>query len=280
MKRPLVFSLFRDQSVFMTAIMGIMTFLAVMALGISLAIGTGVVRWNHQWANFVSVQITGEENIARVKKIIDTNREKFESVHELSANEMTRLMAPWVGGGNSALEKYLPKMIEIEFQDESDITSMRDAIGKNARFVRHSDALKPSISAGWKIVMILGMVLVLIIGTIGVCVSFIARNTAVLHRRELEILNQIGASDSFVIRQMQIIVTKICLGACGIGFVAALPVLAAILAISRSARVGLMAMLDISGTGWFFIAIVPVTIIIFAIFVTRHSTRKILDGGQ
>ena len=44
MKRPIVFSLFRDQSVFMTAVMGLMTFLAVVALGIAMAIGGGVVR--------------------------------------------------------------------------------------------------------------------------------------------------------------------------------------------------------------------------------------------
>ena len=278
MKRPLVFSLFRDQSVFMTAVMGIMTFLAVMALGISIAIGTGVVRWNRQWAGYVSVQMNGDENVARVKKILNDNNDKFESVHELSTAEMTRLMAPWVSGGNSVLEKYLPNMIEVEFKNESDIATLRDTIGKSARFVRHSDALRPSISAGWKMVMILGLVLVLIIGTIGVCVSFIARNTAILHRRELEILNQIGASDSFVVHQMQIIVTKICLGACSIGFVAAVPVLMAILGIARSARVGLMAMLSISCGGWLVIAIVPIAVIIFAIIVTRRATRKILGG--
>jgi len=63
MKEPLVFSLFREQSVFMTAIVGIMTFLAVVALGISLAIGTGVSRWNRQWDTFVTVQITNKDNV-------------------------------------------------------------------------------------------------------------------------------------------------------------------------------------------------------------------------
>ena len=77
---------------------------------------------------------------------------------------------------------------------------------------------------------------------------------------------------------MQIIVTKICLGACGVGFIAAIPVLMAILGISRSARVGLMAMLDISKTGWIILALVPIAIVVFAIFVTRRSTKKILSG--
>ena len=47
-KKPTVFLLVREQSVFMTAIMSLLTFLAVVACGIALAIGTGVVRWNTQ----------------------------------------------------------------------------------------------------------------------------------------------------------------------------------------------------------------------------------------
>ena len=280
MKRPLVFSLFREQSVFMTAVMGIMTFLAVMALGISVAIGTGVVRWNRQWNLYATVQVTGEENTRTVSKVIETNRDKMESVHELTNAEMNKLMSPWVSGGNHALEKYLPHVYEIQFKTESDMNSVRDALGKNARFIMHSTALRPSMSAGWKMVGILGFVLVLIIGTIGICISFIARNTAVLHRRELEILNQIGASDSFVVHQMQIIVTKICALACSAGFVAALPVLLIIMAVARSARVGLMAMLSISGSGWFVLAMMPIIIIVFAIFVTKRSTKRVLDNQQ
>ena len=48
MKRTTVFSLVREQSVFLRAIMGLLTFLAVMALGIAIAIGTGAARWNTQ----------------------------------------------------------------------------------------------------------------------------------------------------------------------------------------------------------------------------------------
>ena len=43
-KKPIVFSLVHEQSIFMTAIMALLTFLAVVAFGIALAIGTGVLR--------------------------------------------------------------------------------------------------------------------------------------------------------------------------------------------------------------------------------------------
>ena len=281
MKKPIVFSLFREQSVFMTAVMGIMTFLAVMALGISLAIGTGVVRWNRQWDTYATVQVTNADNVKSVRRVLDDNRDKIENLRELSNEEMSALMRPWISGsGNGALVKYLPTMFEVRFKTADDMRAVGDSVKQNARFITHNDALRPSVSAGWKMVAILGIVLGLIIATIGICVSFIAQNTALLHKRELEILNQVGASDSFVVRQMQTIVTRICVVACGCGFLAAVPILAIILMVAHSARVGLLAMLAISGAGWFALLLMPVAIIIFAIIVTKKTTLKILNTEQ
>ncbi len=280
MKRPIVFSLFREQSVFMTAVMAIMTFLAVMALGISIAIGTGVARWNRQWNLYATVQVTGTENADAVKKVLNENKDKLAEVREISNGEMSDLMRPWISGGNNVLEKYLPKMFEVKFKSESDIKAIRESVGTRGRFITHTDALRPSISAGWKMVAILSVVLAIIIATIGICISFIARNTAILHKRELEILNQVGASDSFVTRQMQIIVAKICMTACSIGFIAAVPILFAIIAVAHSARVGLMAIIGISGGGWLTLVMVPIAIIIFAILITKRTTLKILNQAQ
>lgn len=280
MKRPTVFSLFRDQSVFMTAVMGIMTFLAVMALGISIAIGTSVARWNRQWNVFATIQVTDKAKTPVVEKILRDNSDKIENIRIVSADEMSDLMRPWMNGGNNVLEKYLPDMFEVKFKTASGMNEIGKSIRPSARFITHNDALRPSVSAGWKMVTILAIVLVMIIGTIGMCVSFIARNTALLHKRELEILNQIGASDSFISRQMQIIVTKICVVACGCGFLVALPIIGIILSVAHSARTGLMAMLGISGGGWIALCLMPIAIIIFAIFVTKKTTLKILSNDK
>jgi len=278
MKKPLVFSLFREQSVFMTAIVAIMTFLAVIALGISLSIGTGVNRWNRQWDSFVTVQITNPDNIAKVKGIIESNRSRLDKVTEISDQEMLQIMGPWISGNRDVLQKYLPKMYEIRFKSKSDISEFNATASQYARVLTHSQSLHSSISVGWKIVTISTFVLLIILAAIGVCISFIARNIAILHKRELEILNQVGASDGFVAGQMQIIVTKICAVACGCGFVAALPVIFAILATAHSARVGLMAMLGISGTGWLLMILLPIAILAFAIIITKRTTLGILKN--
>ncbi len=278
MKKPTVFSLVREQSVFMTTIMGLLTFLSVLALGIAISIGTGVIRWNAQWDNTATVQVTNPKNIDTTAKIIEDNRDKTKSVRRISDDEMADLMRPWISNGGAALKNYLPTMWEIEFKSAQDMTSVQKAIDKNARFLTHASALKNSTSAGWKMIGISVLVLALTLGAIGVSISYIARNTAMLHRRELEILTQIGASDAFVARQMQFIVAKITSLAAVCGFAGAVPVLMLVLWAARSARVGLMAMLGLSGFGWWTLVALPILIVVFAIFVTRHTTLNILKA--
>ena len=278
MKRKTVFSLVREQSVFMTVIMALLNFLAVMALGIAISIGTGVARWNSQWDLFATIQVTNPNNESAVQKILNENKSKIETSHELSQSEMSALMRPCISGGG-ALQNHLPKMWEIKFKSESDLKNISDAVSAKARFLTHADALHPSTSAGWKMILIAALILAMTLGTITVCVSYIARNTAMLHKRELEILNQIGATDSFIARQMQIIVTSICVASGAIGFLAATPVLLLVLSAAHSARIGLMAMLAITGGGWLCLALLPVLITIFALWMTRRTTLKILRNA-
>ena len=277
-KKPVVFSLIREQSMFMTAIMSLLSFLSILALGISLAIGTGVMRWNNQWELFATVQVTDTKKVDTVKKIIDKNSDKIESAKQITTQQMQDLMAPWVSGGG-AIKNYLPQMWEIQFKTQSDLKSFGEQINSDARFLTHASALSASTSAGWKMILMSSFILILMLGAIGICISYIAQNTALLHKRELEILNQVGASDNFITRQMQIIVAKISALAAAIGFVAAAPSLMIIISTAHSARVGLMATKGLSGAGWAILTLLPIVIIIFAISITRKTTLKILKNS-
>ena len=278
MKQPIVFSLIKEQSRFMTAIMSLLSFLSILALGVALAIGTGVTKWNNQWELFATVQVTNQKNIENVQNLIKKNTSQIESVNEITTKQMQDLMAPWISGGN-AIQKYLPKMWEIKFKTESDLESFGKQITDNARFLTHASALKSATSAGWQMILMSGFILILMLGAIGFCISYIAQNTAMLHKRELEILNQIGASDKFVAHQMQLIVGKISLVATTIGFAVAVPVLLIVLSIAHSARVGLLATLGISGSGWLLLFLLPVLIVLFAIYITRRTTFNILKAN-
>ena len=278
-KTPILFSLVQEQSIFMTAIMSLLTFLAVLAFGIALAIGTAVLRWNSQWDLIATVQVMDSKNSEAVQKIINENKEKIAIVNEITTDQMRDLLSPWMSSGGSALENYLPKMYELQFNSTEDLESVKKEVSEYARFLTHAQALKSSTSAGWKMILISSFVLLLTLGAIGVCISYIAKNTALLHKRELEILNQIGATDSYVARQMQVIIAKICIMAGAAGFIVAAPVLLLILGAAHSARVGLMAMLSISGWGWIMLLLLPIAIIVFAIWITKRTTINILKNN-
>lgn len=278
MKRPTVFSLVHEQSVFMTVIVSLLTFLSVLALGISLSIGTGVIRWNSQWDRYATIQLMDSAKTKQVQETITKNSDKIKTVKQITTAQMQELMSPWISG-NSVLKNYLPQMWEIEFTTKSDIETVGPEFSQHARFLPHARALKTSTSAGWKMIAMSSLILILTLGAIGFCISYIAHNTAMLHRRELEILNQVGASDNFIARQMQIIVGKICLSACSIGYLCALPIILVILSTAHSARIGLMAMLGLSSTGWILLTILPITIIIFSIWITKRTTINILKNS-
>jgi len=276
-KRTLVFSLVREQSIFMTVVISILTFLSVLAFGIALAISSGVTKWNNQWDKFATVQITNLDNTGAIKKIFESNADKIESVNEISKSEMERIMQPWVSSG-AKLNQYLPQTFEIHVKNAKDMEILKQQIVPKAKFLTHASALKPSMSAGWKLVMITSFVLILILASIGACISYISRNIAMLHKHELEILNQVGATDKFIAKQMQIIVAKISTLACLIGFIVATPILMLILATARSARVGLLATLSLSGTAWTILFLLTVAIIVFSVYITKKTTIKILSG--
>lgn len=274
-KRTLVFSLVKDQSMFMTIIISILTFLSVLAFGIALSVGTGVMRWNNQWDKYSTIQISNPDNAKFVKKILENNNDKIESVAEVSKTEMETMLKQWVSNG-AKLNNYLPQMFEIKFKNKSDMDNIKNEISGHAKFLTHTSALKTSMNAGWKLVGITMCILFLILICIGMCISYISKNIAMLHKHELEILNQVGASDKFVAKQMQMIVGKICTIACFIGFAGATPIIFMILWAARSARVGLMATLYLSGVDWMMLLALPILIVIFSVHITKKTTLKIL----
>lgn len=275
-KTTLVFSLVKDQSIFMTVIISILSFLAIVSFGIALSIGSGVVRWNTQWDKYATIQISKSENTAYVKQVFAKHSKQIESVKEITKTEMENMMRPWISSG-ARLNNYLPEMYELKMKKAKDMTAIKKDIGTRAKFLNHTSALKNSISAGWKLVSITVFVLLIILTSIGVCISYISKNIAMLHKHELEILNQVGASDDFIAKQMQIIVGKISSVACLIGFVSAVPILFMILSTAHSARVGLLATLNLTGNNWLALILLPIIIICFSVFITRKTTIKILS---
>ncbi len=277
MKQPLVFSFVKEQSVFMTMLMSLMSFLAVISLGIALSIGGAVYKWSAQWEKMATVQIIKGGDVDAVKRIISDSRSDFEFARNVDESEMSRMLAPWLKNSN-VLSDYLPTMFELKFKNKSGIEKFIPKIEQiqNTNFITHNSGMRNAIMSGYKIIAIAILILGIMMTALWISISYITRNITLIHRRELEILAQIGASDKFVVRQLQIIIGKISTMSVAIGFTAASLVLMFINTIASSARVGFMTMMGIGNFGWLALGSLGILIIIFAIIVTKRTTIKIL----
>ena len=73
-QKPIVFSLIKEQSSFMTAIMSVLTFLSVLTLGIALMIGTGAIRMNSQWDLYATIQTTDSNDVPKIREVLNKNK--------------------------------------------------------------------------------------------------------------------------------------------------------------------------------------------------------------
>ena len=108
-RQPLVFSFVKEQVMFLTALIALLSFLTILALGITIGIGAGVNSWNSKWNTFATIQVLPNGDFQAVQKIV--KNAKHSNV--IPDEEVAKMLRPWLGSGD-ILQKYMPKMIEVE----------------------------------------------------------------------------------------------------------------------------------------------------------------------
>ncbi|MCL2331752.1 MAG: hypothetical protein FWC61_04410 [Proteobacteria bacterium] len=277
MKKPPIFSIVREQSVFLTILMSVLSFLAVLCLGITISIGTAVTRMHGGWDRMASVQIMPGGDAGAVQKILDAEKSRLVSANVISDEEVSRLLRPWLGGGG-VLKNYIPKMIELKFKDAGDVSAMSEKLAplQNVRFLTHAEGMGNIINAGWEIMLIAALVMVLAFFAIAACVAYITRNITMVHKRELEIMNIIGAHDKFIARQLEFAVGRISAIAAVVGFSVAAIFLTLINAMAHDARAGLLAQMNIGAAGWGALLALSLFLVILSVVITRRTVMKVL----
>ena len=281
-KTPLVFSFVREQKSFMILLVGLLSFLSILALGLVISLGTAIHRWNAQWSLMATAQVipsaTASASQAAVMQIISASDSGVESYTIISVDEATQMLRPWLGGSD-ALTQYIPWMAEIRFTDATAVGATAELIGAidGARFIRHNDTMRGTTAIGFRVIGMAALVLLLVLGAVVLCISYITRNITLIHKRELEILNQIGARDSFVAKQLMIIIGRIAAVAVAAGFVFAVPALFAISAIASGAKTGMFTQMSIPWFGWLILLFLAIDIIALSIWTANRTVIKILN---
>ena len=205
---------------FLMTLIGLMTFLAMMALAASFALTALSDRWSSGLENKVTIEIPAETDNGE-KRGRDEIREIAETVVQilqsqsfvegseiLSDADIAELVRPWLGDGLPLNEIPLPGLISVDLAEGG--ASALPALGSRLRNIAGNiniDTHEEWLGDILRFTGALQFAALLLGGAIGlttlIAVTGAVRSQMAIHRDEIEILHLMGATDLYIAKQFQ-----------------------------------------------------------------------------
>ena len=262
---------------------GVMAFLAVFALALSLATGRLAERWGEELAHASTIRISAPEDQMAVQteaalRVLNTT-EGIESARALTAEEQRALLAPWFGPEVPVEDLPVPQLIEvIEGPDGYDAAGLRmrlTAEAPGAVLDDHTRWRRPLIAAAERL-RGLGLFSILLIGGAMAAIITLAANAALAANAQvIEVLRLVGAQDSYIARAFVRRFTLRALAGAAVGTVAGM---LALLLLPAQSEVGFLTGLGFQGGEWFWLLTVPPVAGGVAYLATRRAALKVLGA--
>jgi cell division transport system permease protein len=197
----------------LTAAIGVMSFLAALALAALLAIFAAADAWTSELKSGITIQIKGPDAVS-IKAAADAtlavlqSTDGIEDARALTPEETARLLEPWLGKGNVGAYLNVPALIEAraapELQrDLSGLKARVSAAAPTAVFDDHSAWRDRLSAAAWSGQALAVAVFVLILGGAAAVSAFAARAGLAANREVISILHLVGATDAFIANEVQ-----------------------------------------------------------------------------
>ena len=262
---------------------GVMAFLAVFALALSLATGRLADRWSEGLAQTVTVRISApaaemEAQTAAVEDALATTP-GVNAVRILPAAEVEKLLEPWFGPDVPVDALPIPRLVEVRTARDFDAEALRLRLQGEAPAAVLDDHMqwrKPLVSAASRL-RLLGLMSLALIGAAGAAVVTLAAQASLsANGQVIRVMRLIGARDltiatAFVRR----LTRRTALGAAagtllGMLAVFALP--------SMNEAGGFLTGLGFSGWGWLWPLLIPPLGALVGFVATRAAALRMLRG--
>lgn len=194
-------------------VIAIMTFVAALIIGAVGLVRDAATHWRTDMVREVTIQVRpvqGRDIAAEIGKAVEIARRTrgIADARSLTREETGRLLEPWLGVGVDLSALPLPRLIVVRLAESAapDLDGLRAALKEqiagaslddhrtwSARLATISDAI---VIAGFT-------VLALVLLATMLSVSFATRGAVATNRAIVEVLNFVGARDSFVASTFQ-----------------------------------------------------------------------------
>ncbi|MBM3597548.1 MAG: cell division protein [Alphaproteobacteria bacterium] len=203
---------------FLPWVVAVMVYLAVLALAGALLARDSVLRWSRSLTGTLTVQIAvpaGERNLDvamadRIDRTLELLRRTpgIDRAQALSADQISALLEPWLGGGAIVDELPLPALIDVALVPGArvDLKALAERLAAavpGAALDDHGKWLKDLIRLALAAQAAAGLILLLVTGCAVAAVVFAVRTSLAIHRDVVEILHLVGARDRYIASQFQ-----------------------------------------------------------------------------
>ena len=278
---------------FLTLLIGLMTFLAVMALAGFFALSAMNSRWSSGLQNRATVEIPAQDadgktlDAAEIRsatgKVADLlrRRQDIGYVHMLSDAEIQNLVKPWLGGHLLADDVPLPGLVSlaVDTQDTNALIALGAAItnvAPGARLDTHQEWMRDLLRFTGAL-QFAAILLTAVIGlTATTAVAGAVRARLAVHRADVELLHLMGAADSYIARQFQRHAARLALRGSLAGLVAGIVVLAVLAQIAGPLDINLLPDFRLRATHLAALAVLPLIATVLAIAVACNTVMATL----
>jgi len=217
-------------------LVGAMSFLAALAIAGTLAAASLAAHWQSDTGSALTVQVTDPAepaaagNVTRLQAVLSILKASPNVMdsHQLSDDEMNRLLQPWLGATASQLNLPVPAVIAAQWRQPEPpdaLAAALDAVAPGTLAETGADwaarvaALTSSIEAS-------AVSVLLIVAAVAGAVISVATRAGLAQRREaIEIVHGLGALDSDIAGSFALRATRLAAVGAAIGALIALPVL-------------------------------------------------------
>ncbi|MDA0702369.1 MAG: cell division protein [Proteobacteria bacterium] len=282
----------RDQaSRFLPWLIALMVYLAALAVGVSVVLGSAADNWRNDLSGNMTVEVppvlhtpdAAQATDARVARAVEIllALPATRSAEPISEAEGLRLLEPWIGSGDIAIDLPLPRLIDLQVDPgaASKAESIRAALEGEVPGVRVDDhgrwvgrllALIRSIEA-------IAMAVVLLIGAASVlAVVFVTQTGLAVHNDVIEVLHLVGARDRYIAGQFQRHALNQAARGTLAGTLLALVTILGLSLIGAPADLPLLPTMRLGIDGWLALAAVPLAALAIAALTARMTVLRAL----
>jgi len=275
----------RDQSTrFLPWIVALMVFLGVLMFAAVLVVSAAVDLWDDTLTGRMTVQVPSnaatDETTRQLAGILE-NTPGVAGVRVIPDAEARALLIPWLGEGVVSAGLPVPDLIDLEIAPGArvDPAQLQARLAETAPDVTvddHRAWLSALITLARTAEFLAFSILALIASAAVIAVIFTTRSGLAVHNAIIELLHQMGATDTYIAGQFQMQAMMLALRGGIAGGLSAVMVLLLFGWISQGIDAAFLPDLSLSITGWLVLILVPAGAVAIAMLTARVTVLRAL----